>query len=620
MDFFAAQDNARRSTRWLILWFALAVIGIIVTVYLTIAFGLRLGVSPQNGPASWWNGELFLKVAIAVGALILLGSLYKTSQLARGGGAVVAAELGGRLVARDTADPLEQRLVNVVEEMAIAAGIAVPPVYILDNEPGINAFAAGNDISNSVVAVTRGTLQHLSRDELQAVVAHEFSHIFNGDMRLNMRLMGVLHGILLLTLAGRTMARARGKNAAQLAILGLALIVIGYIGVLFGKLIKAAVSRQREFLADASAVQFTRNPGALAGALQRIANAGAAIQHPNAEEASHMFFAKGVSLSQLLSTHPPLEERIRRVDAKAYAEVAHRAKESSPASSLPHTDERASGFSAAGFTDAIGEISQEQVDYARSLLKNLPPGIMQAVHQNYGARAVLFGLFLSPEENVRQKQLQEIQDQFGIQTKTNSMEYAQSFERMNQALRLPAFDLALATLKTLPDENRETILRAIDKLIGMQRELSPSNYIWRTLLLHTLRPKQQMTNRVSSIKALKADTASLLALLSFISSADDTERHQAYAAAVMQAPFDAPWPPYTAPEALSLQEFDRILTTLASTRPLFRKKIVNACVTAVKYDNQVIPTEAELLRVICKILDCPVPPQMQYATSRVAAT
>ena len=282
--------------------------------------------------ADLWNPELFGLVAMGTSAVIAAGSLYKMAALS-GGGHTVAELLGGRLLRADAATPAERRLLNVVEEMAIASGVPVPPVYLLENELGINAFAAGHAPGDAVVAVTAGTLARLSRDELQGVIAHEFSHILNGDMRLNIRLMGVLFGILVIGLTGWIIFRSTTggyvrlgardddrKGFNPLPLIGLALYVIGYVGVFFGNLIKAAVSRQREFLADASAVQFTRNPDGIAGALKKIGAVaeGSRIQDPHAEEASHMFFGDALSgwteLFGLLATHPPLVERIKRID------------------------------------------------------------------------------------------------------------------------------------------------------------------------------------------------------------------------------------------------------------------------------------------------------------------
>ncbi len=336
MDFFQNQEVARKKTGRLIVYFLVAVILIIVTVYVAIAAVLRVAEPAAREGAvvelpSLWDPQLFAVVAVGTAALISGGSLYKIASLS-GGGHTVAELMGGRLLHPQTSDLDERKILNVVEEMAIAAGTPVPPVYLLENEEGINAFAAGHSPNDAVIGVTRGCVRTLSRDELQGVIGHEFSHILNGDMKLNLRLMGVLFGILLIGLSGYILLRSTsgygvrvsnrdddrgGRNV--LPLIGLALYVIGYVGVFFANLIKAAVSRQREFLADASAVQFTRNSDGIAGALKKIGalEAGSAIREPRAAEASHMFFGNAGTAGQLfglLETHPPLVERIRRLD------------------------------------------------------------------------------------------------------------------------------------------------------------------------------------------------------------------------------------------------------------------------------------------------------------------
>ncbi len=330
-NFFDQQDAARRRTGLLIFYFGLAVVAIITSVYLAVT-ALFFATGQQQHGGALFDPARLAAVATIVGLVVVLGSLYKIIALQEGG-AAVARLLGGRLIDPGSSVPGERKLLNVVEEMALASGTPVPPVYVLDNEAGINAFAAGFTPRDAVVSVSRGCMDHLTRDELQGVVAHEFSHLLNGDMRLNLRVMGLLHGILLIALIGEIVIRLAGnsssssrsesdrdsKGSSGLAffLLGLALLVIGWAGVFFGRLIKCAISRQREFLADASAVQFTRNPDGIAGALKKIGGLaqGSRIESPHAEEACHLFFSMGVpALSSLLATHPPLVERIRRID------------------------------------------------------------------------------------------------------------------------------------------------------------------------------------------------------------------------------------------------------------------------------------------------------------------
>lgn len=321
VNFFEHQQQARRNTLLLVFLFVLAFI-LIIGLVVGVAAMLMGGVTQAQANAAYtveWKPLAI--IAAAVGGAILLIMLFKWVSL-KPGGHVVAEQLGGVRIAPDSQDPVQRRVLNVVEEMAIAANMPVPAVYILPNEAGINAFAAGYETKDAAIGLTQGSIETFSREELQAVVAHEFSHILNGDMRLNIRLIAALAGILALAHFGRILLysarfRSRGRNNNNaLPLLGIALLIIGGVGVFFGNIIKAAVSRQREYLADAAAVQFTRNPESLSGALQQIGarQEGSRIQHQNADEVAHLFFGQALSKwFSLMATHPPLDKRIKRI-------------------------------------------------------------------------------------------------------------------------------------------------------------------------------------------------------------------------------------------------------------------------------------------------------------------
>jgi len=330
VDFFEHQQLARRNSRLLLVLFALAVLGVVVAVDAVIGAVYLWNYSDFHAPYAQRPGlpSLFLLVpakvygwgAALTAGLILIVSLARVLRLGEGG-AAVAKMVGARRVLPASADLLERRLLNVVEEMAIASGVRVPAVYVMDGERGINAFAAGYEVSSTAVVVTRGTLETLTRDELQGVIGHEYSHILNGDMRLNLRMLGVLAGILFIASIGRFLMRAssesrQSKGGGGVVLAGLALFLVGCVGLFFGRLIQASVSRQREFLADASSVQFTRNPDGIAGALDQIRSASSALSSRYAEEMAHMFFAQAVPawLAGLFATHPPIDERIRRLE------------------------------------------------------------------------------------------------------------------------------------------------------------------------------------------------------------------------------------------------------------------------------------------------------------------
>ena len=395
MDFFEAEERARRRTGWLIALFSLAVCGTVLAVYVAakVAMYFAWRRSPDALALQFWEPDLFWKVAGATVLLIAAASVYKTRAVSASADAL-ALGLGGRLLDPNTRDPYERRLLNVVEEMAIASGVPVPAVHLLPAEPGINAFAVGLDPSRSSIAVTDGCLKMLSRDELQGVVAHEFSHLLNGDARINLRLLGLVHGILMIGLLGSTILRTVGRSGdsgrrrkfnlggvSAILFVGASLYLIGSIGVFFTRLIKAAVSRQRELLADASGVQFTRDAAGLAGALKKIGglDQGSRLLAPRAEEASHFYFSEGMSrLTSLMSTHPPLLERIRLLDPQFAGELA--GGELAPVA----PEDEVAGVSAAvpmsrnlpaqprSIVASIGALGEQHIAHAQSLLARIP--------------------------------------------------------------------------------------------------------------------------------------------------------------------------------------------------------------------------------------------------------
>ncbi|HET9599919.1 MAG TPA: M48 family metalloprotease, partial [Anaeromyxobacteraceae bacterium] len=319
LDFFGGQERARRRTGLLLCGFAAALAGVVAIVYLALVIPVGLWLHLHG----WWNGPLLGGVAAGVAAVTAVGTAWHAVALGAHGGDAVARRLGGVPLARGSADLGERRFEDVLEEMAIAAGLPVPRGYVLPGESGVNAFAAGATPGRSVVVVTRGALDRLTRDELQGVVAHELSHVLHGDVRLNARLLALVGGLGALAALGRMLWRAAdaprrrevGQGRAVLAGAGAALAVAGWAGRLCGELLRFAVSREREHLADAAAVQFTRNPEGLAGALRKAADVGSMLQTPQAAAVSHFLFANGVAgvLETWFATHPPVEERIARL-------------------------------------------------------------------------------------------------------------------------------------------------------------------------------------------------------------------------------------------------------------------------------------------------------------------
>ncbi len=498
MDFFEHQERARRKTGLLVAYFVIAVALIILSVYLAVAGILFYGRGGEDyGGDSLWFPDVFTAVSLGTLAIITTGSLVKIAELA-GGGEVVARSLGGRPVLSATTDLRERVLMNVVEEMAIASGMPVPPVFLLEGEAGINAFAAGTTPQNAVIAVTRGSIEMLDRDQLQGVIAHEFSHIQNGDMRLNLRLIGILNGILIIAMIGYFLMRSgyystRSSDSSEdrkggnpLPLLGLCLYLIGYIGIFFGHLIKSAVSRQREFLADASAVQFTRLPDGIAGALKKIGGlaTGSRLATPRAEEASHMFFGNGLSTPffALLATHPPLAERIRRIEpafdgrfppaqpsefspqdvvdprslAARRAAITGATGAAVAATLAADSAARAAigaqtiPFEPAAAVAQVGAPNSQHLEYASALLARLPAEFSTAARDPLGAVATIYALLLDPaEETVRRTQLEYLAARANPHANAATLQLAAPARGLAPEARLPLVSLVLPALEGL---------------------------------------------------------------------------------------------------------------------------------------------------------------------------
>ncbi|MHC4503437.1 MAG: M48 family metallopeptidase, partial [Planctomycetota bacterium] len=570
MDFFARQDVARRRTSLLVFFYILAVILIVAAVYLAFAV-IFIGIDArQTGTPDWqklWDPVVFAWVVGATLLLVAVGSFYKMAQL-RQGGVAVATLLGGRPVIRNTRDLAERKLLNVVEEIAIASGTPVPPVYVLDGEGGINAFAAGFTVSDAVIGVTRGCVERLSRDELQGVIAHEFSHILNGDMRLNIRLMGVLNGILVLALVGYVALRVfpyllrssrgggKGKGGAAgiglaIALFGLLLMIIGYVGVFFGKLIKSAVSRQREYLADASAVEFTRQPSGLAGALKKIGglSAGSRLRSAHAEEASHFFFSNGLrsAFFGLMATHPPLLERIRRIEPRfdgSYTEYAASAADAMPAAPdsasalaglAPSPAGRAARFAVEPeeMVARVGTPRIEHLEYASQLIAALPKKLTGAAEDPFGARAVVYCLLLNAAPEPRRIQLGRLEEHADAAVYKETLRLVPAAERIGAQSRLPLIDIAVPALRHLSRKHYETFIANVRKLIAADQRVDLFEYVVSRIITRHLAPSFGRAKpprvRYYAINPLVDTCGELLSCLAYWGAQDPAEAQSAFA-------------------------------------------------------------------------------------------
>ena len=659
MDFFASQDLARRKTKWLIFYFCLAILCMVVGIYVVIMLILS-GERSHGGnsfqAAAFFDPVLFGVVATSVSGLVGAGSLYKVAQL-RGGGESVASLLGGRKLPPNSRDPVDRKILNVVEEMALAAGTPVPPVYLLDHEPGINAFAAGYTIDDAVIGINRGTVEQLTRDELQGVVAHEFSHILNGDMRISIRMIGVLHGILLLSMLGYYILRSasymggsrrsssKDNNGGVIAILAIAvaLIVFGSIGMFFARLIKASVSRQREYLADASAVQFTRNPEGIAGALKIIgANThGSTVQAPGAEEASHMFFASmfRVNWMGMFATHPPLGERIQRIDPRfdgdyqAYAnsrtrytyETDRDESKSEPAKmriGFPFGQGDGKGILPKEISDrfpidpailiaGIGLPGDDDVAYSEQLVGQIPLELADAARDIFSARCLVFAYLLDDDATIRQRQQDMILRAEGEASWEETKRLQALIQNLNVRFRLPIFEILQGTLTGMSPEQYETFRVTVDALIEADQKTDLFEFFLRHhLMVHLDRRYGKLAPpraRYRAIRPLADDISLLLAVLVRIGHTD-SEATQAAFQAALGSLGDGEAPSHRLTERLSYPALAQALERLSQATPPIKKRVLAAAAIAITHDHQVTIEEAEIFRAMSESLDCPVPP------------
>jgi len=644
VDFFERQDAARRSTGRLVVLFGFATLSIVASVYVVVI--LALGYTTKR--IEFWRPELMLVVVVATVSVIALGSLYKTAAL-RGGGAVVAQALGGKRIPQDTADPSGRKVLNVVEEMAIASGTAVPPVYLLDGEQGINAFAAGYAPADAVIGVTRGCVEQLSRDELQGVIAHEFSHILNGDMRLNIRLIGILHGILIIGIIGYYVLRMasygrRGKDSGGAAILaiGAGLAVIGFAGTFFGNLIKAGVSRQREYFADASAVQFTRNPGGVAGALKRIGAATSRVGNPGAVEISHMFFARGITkgFNSMFATHPRLPGRIRRIEPSWDGSYPPPRAISEPKVAKPAAARgidvgelvtgaailagAAGGSKAAtgtaGASDVLGQVGKPtpaHVDYAAEVVRDLPEPVAQAVREPYGARAVIYAMLVNRDAEARRKQLERVAGKADPGVAKLTRELLEPVQALDARARLPLVDLAMPALRELSPSQYAVFRDNVTALVEADNAIDLFEWVLQRLLLRHLDPQfgDAVPPRVQyhALNRLVEPVSLLLSVLSHVGHADADAAGHAFEQGKQH--LGIPLLRLVDRDLAGLPALDEALNVLDAVSFVRKRDLLEACAACIRWDREVTVEEAELFRGIGDSLGCPVPPFLPGSTT-----
>ncbi|MDA1371419.1 MAG: M48 family metallopeptidase [Proteobacteria bacterium] len=636
MDFFESQETAKRNTTKLVVLFVLAVLSlIIVTNFLVmVVFGF-IGnemADTAAGNSLLFDWQTFVFIGAAVSAIVLTGSLYKLSALS-GGGARIAEMMNGRLLLAGNRDLAEQRVLNVVEEMALASGTPVPPVYVME-ESGINAFAAGYSPSDAVIGVTRGTIDTLSRDQLQGVIAHEFSHILHGDMRINIRLIGILYGIMVLGIIGFHLLRGgsysrRSKDSAGIVFLGIGLMVVGYVGTFFGNLIKAAVSRQREFLADASAVQYTRNPGGIAGALMQIANHAerSYLNNPNSAEISHALFEEATlsPLRGLYATHPPLEKRISAIlpGWDGSFDLIRR-KESQPEPAMSAENERSrqermaailTGATGVLLTENIirqvGNPGIEQLEYAGAIQQQIPQEFLDAAHEASGARSVIYYLVLNSTDPVRRQQIALLQENAdpGVYQELLGLLTINTNERsLKPEHRLPLVEIAIASLRQLSNNQYRLFKNNFNELIKLDKKINLLEWALQKNVFHHLDAVFSNKRPKLGSKELKSCQNSVALLLSILAQSNQQQgitTEEAFELGAMKLDFELR---FIAAQSIEYTSLNDALDELAQLKPLQKPALLKACAACITADRQVDAIEAELMRAIAATLDCPMPP------------
>lgn len=646
--FFQRQAHARRNTSLLVFLFLTAVALITLAVCLV---GYLVTRSESSGLAfhHWLLSSHGLLTAATVVGLIVLGSLLRWVDLA-GGGSRVAKMVGARPIDPDTRDADERKLRNIVEEMSIASGVPVPELYVMDQETGINAFVAGYTPGEAVMVVTHGAVTQLTRDELQGVVAHEFSHILNGDMRLNVRLIALLAGILMIGQIGGFLLRASfyrghrvgrsrdGRAQAAMGIIGVALFVIGYVGVFFGRLIQAAVSRQREMLADASSVQFTRNPEGIAGALFKIGLKGGYLDTTShASDMNHMCFGESARMkfTSLLASHPPVEERINAIQPGLLARLRSRLRDTEPGTRLYSGREPATAGAAAfaggqprastsplasnlspptntrKFSDQVGTVNRRSEDFALQFLERLPATFRNLLYTRAGAIQLCYGLLIS--ELPRQQQSERLAllpDHPVLGSQPDLLDkLLPALKTIGEGVRFPALELAMPALRKLDPEERELLITNVQKLVAADNRVTLFELALTSFLSRHLGDEAErvVPVRYKSYRPVLPALQRVLSLLARAGTSDQDEAEVLYREA-MAGFVDGRSGNVPTLEKVTMRQLREALTALNGLSPLLKPAVIDACGYCITRDGRVDVREYELMRLVADQIDCPMPP------------
>lgn len=641
MDFFSHQEKARNYTKVLMVYFLIAMLLIVAAVNVVVYYFFIFLESYPYTPQNWFSEGLVYYVSGATILLIVSGSLFRWQKL-KSGGHVVAEMLGASLLDLHTSDMKRRQLIHVIEEMSIASGVPLPVIYVMESESGINAFVAGYLPTEAVMVVSKGAIEALNREEMQGVVAHEYSHILNGDMQINIKLMAMLAGILMISLTGRLLMRGsssrhhmssrrisgNNKSGSALAVLGLLLLLVGYVGVFCGRLIKAAVSRQREFLADAAAVQFTRNPQGIASALNKIAESvyGSRIEDAQVEGMSHMCFSEAIKthFNQWMATHPPLDKRISRVypgflsrikarqmteNIQAAAQQDSAINTESPVSMFTSSEPVA--MTSAQVSESVGKVDQAHIDYAASLHQSFSDELLMAIHVTETSKSVVWAMILAKMD--LKSHLKNVHDCLGAENIISINKYKDEVFNLKDAQRLPLFDLLLPALKQMNKDDKADFIDKCKAVIKCDNRYTVFEFVILSLLQQHLSESagQDVKVKYYSYKALGNELQMLLSVMSQSTGSASVERENIYSS--IAKGFSLTELTLLPMQSISASKIQNALKKLSQMSPLLKRNVIEACADIAMDDGKLKSTEAELLRAISESLNCPMPPLLPLA-------
>lgn len=652
MNFYKAQDDAHKKTKILVFYYFLAVLATIISMHLAVSLIRLLALSSTLRSAHYNESTSFVEVSYLdalldpIGALLVMGGtavlifggwLFKSIEIS-GGGETIARSLGARLVDPNTRDSEEKQLINVVEEMAISSGLPVPQVWLMDNDQGINAFAAGSQPGNAVIGVTRGTMQRLNRAELQGVIAHEFSHILNGDMRMNGRLLSMLHGLLLISILGYSLMRLayfssssrsrdrEGNNlGVALILIAISMIIIGSVGAFFASMIQAAISRQREYLADASAVEFTMDPSGISGALKKIGGSsyGANVSSAKAVECEHMFLAPSGMFRFGMASHPPLAERIQLIEPNWAGEFSdssirtieqqHELRNTQQQAAPPMNEQFSQVLTGVMLEGAIGESGNAKLSKGQSISDRISQKWLDAAHDKHQAQLMIFGMLIAVDGGLQQTERAKLNEEIGTEMAQISVHWHTELKDLHSTVKIALLDICVPSLRQLGRLEYERFIELTHYLIESDSRVDLFEFMLQKVLqrhldAHFIRQASPSV-KYYKINDVLHEVNVILSTIAGVGGHSLEGVQSAYKAATVELSKK-----FTValsllpPEECGVDKIELAIERLEKASSIVKKELLDSCIIAINHDEEVTSEEAELLRATADALGCTIAP------------